>query len=279
MATAQINGCKLYYEMHGSGEPLVLIMGLRRNIEWWYHQIPILSKHFKVLAFDNRGAGRSDKPEMEYSIRLFADDTASLMDELGFAQAHVLGVSMGGYIAQELAINHPGKVQDLVLGCTSCGGNKAVLMREDRLKKFAANEGLTNEEILQKDMEIYFSDGFINNNPEAVSLFTEISMRYYQPSHAFIRQFEACMKHDTVSRLDRISQPILIMTGEEDPLVPTENSYILKELLPGAQLSVFRKGRHCFFMEYSERFNQEVVSFFNNSLAKKTSQFAAVGFR
>ena len=99
MATANVNNCNLYYEVNGTGEPLVLIMGLRRNIEWWYRQIATLSQHFQVIAFDNRGAGRSDKPLMEYSISLFADDTAGLMETLNIQSANILGVSMGGYIA------------------------------------------------------------------------------------------------------------------------------------------------------------------------------------
>ena len=102
MPKIKANGIDLYYEIHGSGDPLVVIMGLRRNAEWWYCQIPTLSEHFQVLVFDNRGAGRSDQPAREYSIPLFADDTAALMQGLGLSSAHVLGISMGGYIAQEL---------------------------------------------------------------------------------------------------------------------------------------------------------------------------------
>ncbi len=262
MPTVNVNGCDIYHEIHGQGAPLVLIMGLRRNLEWWYHQIPILSQHFKVVVFDNRGAGRSEKPETDYSIGLFADDTAALMDALDIDYAHILGVSMGGYIAQELAINHPQKVTDLVLGCTSCGGEKAVLMSTERMAKFTANQNLTVEEIHHKDMDIYFSDEYVANNPEAIAEFLEISMRHYQPADAFERQFAACLKHDTSARLSRITQPTLIMTGDDDPLVPPENSFILKKLLPHAQLSLFPKGHHCFFMEFADRFNKEVISFF-----------------
>lgn len=262
MPTVNVNGCDIYHEIHGQGTPLVLIMGLRRNSEWWYHQIPILARHFKVVVFDNRGAGRSEKPKTEYSIGLFADDTAALMDALNIDQAHVLGVSMGGYIAQELAINHPHKVTDLVLGCTSCGGEKAVLMSDERMAKFTAIQNLSPEEILHKDMDIYFSDEYVANNPAAIAEFIEISMRHYQPADAFERQFAACLKHDTVERVGRINQTTLIMTGDDDPLVPPENSFNLKELLPHAQLSVFPKGRHCFFIEFADRFNKEVISFF-----------------
>jgi len=264
MPKININGCNMYYEIHGKGEPLVMIMGLRRNLEWWYSQLQVLSRHFKVIVFDNRGAGRSDKPETDYSIRLFADDTAALMDELGISKAHVLGFSMGGYIAQELVLNFPEKVIDLALVSTSCGGEKAVLMSEDRMKIFTANDGLSPEETLQKDMDIYFSDEYIEKNPEAIQIFSEISMRYYQPAHAFNRQFEACLNHDTFERIHGISSPVLIMTGGDDPLVPTKNSYILKELLPEANLSVSPNGRHCFFIENSEFYNKEVISFFES---------------
>ena len=262
MPTVKVNGCNIYHETHGQGDPLVLIMGLRRNLEWWYHQIPFLAQHFKVAVFDNRGAGRSEKPKIDYSIRLFADDTAALMDALGIDHAHVVGVSMGGYIAQELAINHPQKVTDLILGCTSCGGKKVVMMSDERMAKFTAIQNLSPEEILHKNMDIFFSDEYVASNPSTIAEFIKISMRHYQPADAFERQFAACLKHDTTDRLSKINQPTLIMTGDDDPLVPPENSFNLKEFLPHAQLSVFPKGRHCFFMEFADRFNKEVISFF-----------------
>ena len=263
MATVYVNGCNLYYEAHGAGEPLVLIMGLRRNVEWWYRQIPTLSRHFRVIALDNRGAGRSDKPHMEYSIGLFADDTAALMAVLDIPDAYILGVSMGGYIAQELAINYPEKVRKMILGCTSCGGARAVLMSEERMQKFTANAGLQPEEILRKDMDIYFSDSFVERYPEKIEEFTQISMRYYQPPDAFERQFDACLRHDAGDRLKQIAIPTLIMTGDDDPLVPPENSKILQALIPDSKLSTFPGGRHCFFMEKDERFNRETIDFFN----------------
>lgn len=262
MATVNVNGCEFYYEIHGQGDPLVLIMGLRRNLEWWYRQIPALSQHFQVIAFDNRGAGRSEKPAMEYSIGLFADDTAGLMDVLDISTAHVLGISMGGYIAQELALNYPAKVKSLVLGCTGCGGDRAVIMSPERLEKFTANKGLTPEEILRKDMDIYFSDDYVSQHTETIEKFVEISMRYYQPADAFFRQFDACLRHDTGDRLKNIAAPTLIMTGDDDPLVPPQNSHVLKDLIAGADLSVFAGGRHCFFIELADEFNKKAVDFF-----------------
>ena len=275
MPRQKVNDIEIYYEFHGQGEPLVLIMGLRRNIEWWYRQVPDLSKHFKVLVFDNRGAGRTEKPVMDYSIRLFADDTAALMESLDIKKAHILGVSMGGYIAQELAINYPGRVRSLILGCTSAGGERAVLMSPERLKKITANEGLIPEQILRKDMDIYFSDHFIRGNLEKIKEFVSISLRYYQPPDTFLRQFAACLKHDTVNRLNRVTVPTLITSGDDDPLVPPENSRILKELIPHAELIFFPGKRHCFFMEEAERFNEKVIHFFKSVQNEKSIDMPA----
>lgn len=261
MPKLKVNGIEIYFEIHGQGDSLVLIMGLRRNVEWWYSQIPALSKHFKVVAFDNRGAGRSEKPVMDYTIKLFADDTMGLMEALNIKKAHVLGLSMGGYIAQELTINYPDKVRSLVLGCTSAGGERVVLMSSERLKKFTANEGLSPEQILRKDMDIYFSDQFIQGHPDKIEEFVKISLRYYQPPDAFERQFAACLKHNTVNRLHHIIVPTFIMSGDDDPLVPPENSKILKGLMPWAELNFFPGCRHCFFIEEAAQFNQKAVSF------------------
>jgi len=262
MPIVNINDCDIYYEIHGQGDPLVLIMGLRRNVEWWYRQIPALSKQFQVIVFDNRGAGRSDKPAMEYSIRLFAEDTAGLMDALKLQGANILGYSMGGNIAQELALNYPEKVKNLILASTGGGGERAVLMSPDRLEKFQADAGLKPEEILRKGMDIYFSDDYVANNPADIEEFIEISLRYCQPADAFERQFDACLRHNTVDRLNNIAIPTLIMTGDEDLLVPPENSYVLQELIPAAELHVFPGGRHCVMIEKADHYNNKVVDFF-----------------
>ncbi|MEX0998454.1 MAG: alpha/beta fold hydrolase, partial [Thermodesulfobacteriota bacterium] len=132
MPYAQVNGVKLYYEVHGEGDPVILICGLGSQLQSWATQVPIYSKHFKVIVFDNRGSGKSDKPEEKYLTSDMADDTAALMEELGIESAHIVGKSMGGMIAQWLAIKYPKKVQKLVLGCSSASrdevGNEILRM-------------------------------------------------------------------------------------------------------------------------------------------------------
>ena len=135
MPYTNVNGINLYYEIYGEGYPVVLIEGLGSQLQSWATQVPIYSKHFKVIVFDNRGAGKSDKTEFGYSIQDMAQDTALLMDELGIERAHIVGKSMGGMIGQWLAINHPEKVQKLVMGCSSASrdevGNEILRMGRD----------------------------------------------------------------------------------------------------------------------------------------------------
>jgi pimeloyl-ACP methyl ester carboxylesterase len=114
------NGVNLYYEEHGDGEPLILIMGFTVSAVGWYWNVPAFARDFRTIVFDNRGVGRSDKPDAPYSMQMFADDTAGVLDGLGIEQAHVFGISMGGMIAQEFALRYPDRVKTLILGCTHC---------------------------------------------------------------------------------------------------------------------------------------------------------------
>ena len=120
------SGAKLYWEEHGAGDPLLLIMGLGASLEAWDRIAPALAKKYRTILFDNRGVGRSDVPPGPYSLETMADDAAAVLDAADVPSAHVMGISMGGMIAQELALRHPRRVRKLILGCTSCGGREAV---------------------------------------------------------------------------------------------------------------------------------------------------------
>jgi len=153
------------------------------------------------------------------------------------------------------------KVRNLIFRMHKLRGERGVRMSQERMEKFTTNKGLSPEEILRKDMDIYFSDKFIQDNPEKIREFIEISLRYYQPAHAFERQFAACLKHDTADRLRNISVPTWIVAGDDDPLVPSENSQILKELMPWARLQFLPACGHAFFIEAADLFNREVIAF------------------
>ena len=147
MPKIKVNDIQMFYEVHGEGFPLIMIMGFTGNTSWWDPRwIQTLSEKFKVIAFDNRGAGRTDISDREYSIKLFAEDTAGLMNALGIPQANVLGISMGGMIAQELVLNYPEKVKKLVLCSTYCG----VRSQFNHLRRYRKRSHLIEVLCLQK---------------------------------------------------------------------------------------------------------------------------------
>jgi pimeloyl-ACP methyl ester carboxylesterase len=256
-----VNDIQLYYEAHGQGEPLVLIMGLGGNTHGWDMQIPTFSREFQVVAFDNRGSGRSDKPATRYTMRLFADDTAGLMDALGIGSAHVYGQSMGGFIAQELALSYPQRVRTLILGSTSCGGRQAVAASPEHLALMALLPALRPQEAAEKSLPLLYSAEFIaRKRQELIARFlAEAELR--PPLDAFARQVQATLHHNTYDRLPQIRCPTLIISGSDDKIVPAENSRILAERIPNAELVVLPGAGHGYPVECAEESNAIVLDF------------------
>ena len=261
MPFVRLQDIQLYYQVLGQGPPLVMIMGHRRNHAWFYRQTPVLAKHFQLILLDNRGAGQSGKPDQHYSIAGMAEDTVNLMDALGLASAHVLGVSMGGCIAQEIALGFPQRVRGLVLACTTCGGDEAMTTPEHVMQWYADPGGMSHEDILRRNLRIYFSDSYLREEEAEVEEFIRVSLEDQQPAFAFQRQMEALKGFASARRLPGLVQPTLIATGSDDNLFPAENSMILAGLIPDSSLMIFPRARHCFFIEMANRFNKEIISF------------------
>lgn len=239
----------MYYEIHGDGFPLLMIRGLSSDVyRWPLRLVKEISKHFKVVLFDNRGAGRTDKPDIEYSIKMMADDTTSLMNILNIEIAHLLGYSMGGSIAQEIVLNYPEKVKKLILCSTGCGGPKGIPASEEVRTGLASNrEGLSDEELLRNAMSIYFTESFILNNPDEVEEYIRRSLLAPIPPHSYRRQLMAAFRFSSYERLKNIKTPTLVLSGKEDILVPHENSILLAENIPGAKISLFDNLGHALF--------------------------------
>jgi 3-oxoadipate enol-lactonase len=257
----KVNDIQLYYEVHGQGEPLVLIMGLGASTRGWNMQIPTFSRELQVVAFDNRGSGLSDKPATPYTIRLFADDTAGLMDALGIASAHVYGQSMGGLIAQELALSYPQRVRTLVLGSTSCGGQQAVPALPEHITLMAALNVLSPEEAAEKGLPLMYSEEFIARERQELIARALAEAELRPPLDAFARQVQAAVRHETYDRLPQIRCPTLIISGSDDKIVPAENSRILAERIPDAELVVLPKASHGYLVECAEESNAIVLDF------------------
>jgi len=242
----KVNDIQVYYEVRGEGFPLVMITGLSGNTDWWDPRvIRGLSKNFKIVLFDNRGAGRTDVTDRECTIRLFADDTAGLMDALRISRAHVLGVSMGGMIAQELALNYPEKVEKLVLCSTTCGGAKSLPPSQEVLDVLTADASvLSAEEVARMVVPLCFTKDFIDNNPDYVELMIRQILKAPISDEAYRRQLNAIMQFDTYDRLSQIKAPTLVLRGKRDILIPPENGSILAKAIPNAKLANLERSAH-----------------------------------
>ncbi len=258
----KVNDINMYYEIHGEGFPLVLIMGLGGNADGWKitEFLGWISKNFKTIIFDNRGAGRTDKPDIEYSIKMFADDTVGLMDALNIEKAHVLGISMGGMIAQEIVLNYPERVEKLVLGCTHCGGGRYKLPSPEVIEKMS-KPGMTPEETVQLMISFLFTEDFIKNNPDVIERTREHILKEPTPEFSYQRQLVAVMKFNAGRRLKKVNTPTLSLHGKKDVLVPTENAEVLAKLILGAKTFLLDNAAHAYSYPNPEIVREEVLDF------------------
>jgi pimeloyl-ACP methyl ester carboxylesterase len=251
---AKVNDIQMYYEVKGEGFPVVMIMGLGGTLDWWDPRlIEGLSENFKTVMFDNRGAGRTDLSNKEYTIRLFADDTAGLMDALKISKAHICGYSMGGMIAQELAINYPEKVERLVLCSTNCGRTRSIPASQETLNSFMrAGSAPSAEERARMFLPLGCTEDFINHNAEGIELMIQRMVKAPTSPEAFQRQGGAIMSFDAYDRLARIKAPTLVLCGKRDILVPPENGPILAKAITNAKLVYLEKSAHRLAEEMGE---------------------------
>jgi pimeloyl-ACP methyl ester carboxylesterase len=240
---SDINVC---YEIKGKGFPLIMINGAASNIETWPPRfVEGLSKKYSTVLFDNRGAGHTDAPKINYSIKMFADDTARLMDNLKIDKAHIFGISMGGTIAQELALNYPGKVEKLVLCSTHCGVSKQVPPAPNVLNALISLvAGAKPEDIAKKLVSLSLTEEFVKNNPDRTKQAIELFMMAPITPDAFMRQLMAGSSWDSYARLPMIKAPTLVIAGRKDIMVPPENAKVLADRIPGAKLVYFEESGH-----------------------------------
>ena len=260
----KVNDINMYYEIYGDGFPLVMIMGLGVSFDYWNPNIiEEFSKNFNVIVFDNRGAGRTDKPDTEYSIKLFADDTIGLMEALNIERAHVLGHSMGGAIAQEIVLNYPERVEKLVLSSTTCGGRKFVMPSNEITQIVMRDrEGMDQEEIVRNLVSVRFTEDFIKNNPEFIEEEIQRELKApITPPYSFKRQGIAVAQFNTAKRLKNINTPTLVLHGKKDILVPPKNGEILAELISGAKISLFDKSGHETHFHEPEKYVKIILEF------------------
>ena len=261
MERARINGIEIAYELRGAGTPIVMIHGAQGDQSMFTGMAAAFAKDYRVLTFDQRGSGLSEKPDMPYSIAMLADDTAALMDHLKIASAHIVGVSMGGMIAQEFALRHPNKVRSLVLGCTTPGGPKSIRLGGDALTSAYSTQPMTAEERGKALAEAAFSKGYLAKHPEVIISMIEARRSRPIDSAAFPHRMKAAMEHDTFDRLAQIRCPTLVITGKDDALISWENSRLLTEHIKGADEVILEPAGHCFWLEQPEASREAIAGF------------------
>jgi 3-oxoadipate enol-lactonase len=243
----------MYYERSGAGEPLLFITGFTISGAVFEPILPLYEPRFECITYDNRGSGRSDAPRRLTSMPELAADARRLLDKLDIGSAHVYGVSMGGMIAQELAIRFPERVRGLILGGTWPGGPRAV---RPALRDLAGL-GAASARALRESGRPYlaaalFSAEFRRRQPERVRVLLEPFRRYRPPPQGVLAQWWATVYHDTFSRLGLIQAPTLVMHGELDAIAPLANARLLAERIPNAELAIVPGTGHAYALERPE---------------------------
>lgn len=243
--TAKVNDIRVHYELVGDGFPVIMIMGLGANLDWWDPRlIEGLSRNFRLVLFDNRGTGRTEASDREYTMRLLGDDAAGLMDALGISRAHVLGISMGGMIAQELALNHPRKVERLVLCSTHCGGPRSIRAIPEARALLARIPEASPEEAAQIAAELCFTKVYAGAHREQIEEWLRRTQKAPTSPSAYLRQLGAILTFDAYDRLAAIRAPTLVVHGRQDILIPPENGPVLAQVIRDAKLLLLANSAH-----------------------------------
>jgi 3-oxoadipate enol-lactonase len=262
----EANGISINYRLEGEGEEtVVLVNGLADDLESWAFQMDdLLAAGYRVLRFDNRGVGLTDKPEGPYTARLLADDTKALVDALGVRDFHMVGVSMGGMVAQEYALGHPRDLRSLVLACTYAAPGPFCSRMFSMWADLAAEMGVP---FVMRDVALWaFTVPFFEEREEELREFEAELASLTMPTEAYLSQLSAIRTHDATGRLGGVSVPTLVLAGEDDILIPVPLSGRLREAVPGSEWAT-TKGGHACLWEHPGPFNRAVLEFLRRQRA------------
>jgi 3-oxoadipate enol-lactonase len=254
---AENRGARIYWDEQGRGAPLLLIMGLGWTSAMWHRTRPILAGHYRTVALDNRGVGHSDVPPGPYSIALMASDAAAVLDAAGIEHAHVFGVSMGGMIAQEFALQYPQRALSLLLGCTAAGGPHAVQADSEVLQALF-RRGLQPDEFAESmNPFIYHSLTPRQRIEEDMAV-----RRPWYPSDAgFTAQLQGILGWEAYSRLPQIAVSTLVVHGDSDRLIPPANGDLIAKRIPRAKFVLIPQAGHIFSTDQPVPTHREVLGF------------------
>jgi len=252
MATAPDGRTRLYWESTGKGDPVLLIMGLGLSGGAWWRTVPVLSRRLRVITFDNRGVGRSRAFGYAYTTEAMADDAVAVLDDLRLERVHVYGISLGGMVAQQLALRHPERVRSLVLGATNAGGPRAVRPDEEVVTFFRRRLRMRAEEAARESVPFNYGPRCRGEHFDRIE--EDIAQRLAHPfaERAYRAQMFAAGLHNCYGRLPRIDVPTLVVHGRHDRMVPVANAHLIAERIPGARLRILEESGHLYPTEEPE---------------------------
>ena len=258
MTAAAPSGVRIAWERRGTGESLLLVHGLGYARWGWEPVVDGLAEAHEVVLFDNRGIGESDAPAGPYTVSDMAEDAVAVLDAAGLERAHVLGTSLGGMIALQLVLDHPERVDRLVLACTTPGGASAAPMPERTVRLLGEAQALPAEVALRRFVENAFAP---DPDPAQIERILKHRISTAQAPAAWAAQASAGAAFDVWERLPEIRAQTLVLTGDQDAVVDPKNSELLAARIPAAQLEVFLGGGHLFFWEQPTQFAETVKEF------------------
>jgi 3-oxoadipate enol-lactonase len=257
MPKIDINGVRLHYEESGKGSSIILIHGMGGSVFDWVMQIPFFSKSYHVIAIEMRDHGESDKWSGPYDIQMFSEDLAQFVRKLKLGKTVFFGVSMGGMIVMQFALDHPDMVEALVLADTQPGLSEETI--KAGLEMASMSQRMTGEELAKATMEFNFTPKFIEDHPDAVE--TAIKISNARDPAATFRAAQGLVKFDVRKRLKELKAPTLVANGEDDQVIPLSTARDLAEHIKGARLLIMHKGRHMSIIERADEFNKAVLDF------------------
>jgi 3-oxoadipate enol-lactonase len=257
VAFVENQGAKIYWDEQGQGAPILLIMGLGYPSGLWHRTRPVLAQKYRTVALDNRGVGLTDVPAGPYSIATMASDAAAVQDAAGVFDAHVFGVSMGGMIAQEFALQYPARTRSLILGCTSPGGPSAV-RAESKVADILMVRGMT----LQQAREAILPYIYDAATPqEKIEEDLSLRTRWLPSMEGYMAQLQGILAWEAYSRIAQITAPTLVIHGKSDALVPPGNGKLIAERIPGARLVLLEHASHLFLTDQTQAAHKEILEF------------------
>lgn len=262
MPTADRDGAAIWWEAEGSGEPVLLVMGLGYPGDMWYRVVARLAPEFRTIRYDNRGVGRTGVPPGPYSVATMAADALAVLDAAGEASAHVVGASMGGLIAQELALAAPDRVRSLALACTHPGLAHGVMPDQAALELVAARASMTPDEAAEASIPLVYAAGTPRSRIDEDFV---VRARFPTDPVGYANQAAGSFPFDRYADLGRITIRTLVVHGAEDRLVPAGNAKILADAIPGARLELVEGASHILFTDQESRVGDLLADFLHEA--------------